>query len=454
MRTGLLLALGLALGGAAPAGPTEPVAGDFNGDQRLGLEDLALLREALGGADLRYDLNGDGRVELGDFFLWADRIGSVPVVAPVDTVALPAPVDSAGAVPDSVKAPEPPPGTAVRPDSSLAAPADTAVLAALPDSPILPVDTALSPPTGLLDSSSLVLPGFPAPADSAAPPVFPPPSPPLPPAYYSFASTPKTTSVWLTQYHIAIHNTPPFGIASLRLQGQPVDFAHPELPLGDWEWFWFVEPGQPQGRAAIKLLEADWDPPQVERRADEVVVRFRRPDTLRRGVELEVAYRLDARRPGFAVEYKITNSSNRFLANPYAMVGFPGFANQQWVVAVAHALSARTPAAPFANFRDEALGLGKADYLLLRQDLDLSGQEEGTLSSKVSLRRAGRTYTVETILMSTSGLSHVYMAHTNKPRYLTSHLYAFLRSMAPGQSRSVAVRYLLSEEAAATGVAR
>jgi hypothetical protein len=573
MRPGLLLGLVLALCGAVPAGPAEPVVGDFNQDQRLGLDDLALLRAALGGADLLYDLNEDGRVDLEDFFSWADLIGSAPVVAvPADTASFPMPAladtaalgtagdslqdgaiaadtaaparpdslpavalpadtaslapswtdsvlspalpDSAvvSVVPDSAMAPLPADTTAppavlldttaqvpalidspaatqapALPDSALVeeVPADTAAqVPALPDSALSPspvrlpanmdlgrisagtllpatpdpgVDSAAGlpgpiPPVPLLPADSTGIPSS-APRDSAVfvPPLVPDtalPPQPLPPTYYAIATTPRTTAVWLTGYTIVLHNVRPFGIASLRLAGQPVDFVHPELPLGDWEWFWFAEPGQPQGRAAIKLLETDWETPQVERGADKVVVRFRRQDVLRPGVEVEVAYHLEARRPEFTVEYRIANHSGRALVRPYLMVGFPGFANQQWVVSVANSLSARTPSTPFANFQNEALALGKPDYLLLRQDLDLVRQEAGELRGKVSLGRAGQTYTVETALVSAAGLSRVYAAHTNKPRYLTSHLYAYLKSLANGQSQSVAVRYTLTKEAA------
>lgn len=347
MSPGILLGLVMALCCAVPAGSTEPMVGDFNQDQRLDQEDLALLRAALGGADPLYDLNGDGRVGLDDFFLWADQF------------------------------------------------------------------QALSPPAE-------------------------------PPPYYALSSTPQTTVVSFTGYTLAVHNRNPFGISSLRLAGQPMDFVHPSLPLGDWEWFWFSDPSQPQGRASIKLLEQTWRPPEVERKEDEVVLRFRRQEVLRRGVEVEVAYYLDARRPEFTVEYTIRNRSGQFLISPYMMVGFPGFANQQWVEEVSTAEKVRRPLRPFANFLAEAEARKVADYLLLRQDWDPQTQAPEVLRGAVVLRGGDQDYTLTTTLAAAAGLKAAYIAHTNKPRYLTSHLYAFLQNLGEGQSRSVAVHYVLS----------
>lgn len=344
MGPGVFLRLSLVLLCAAPAWPA---SGDFNQDQRLDQVDLALLRAALGSADPLYDLNEDGRVDLQDFFRWADQLQALPPLAET-------------------------------------------------------------------------------------------------PPHYALNSTPQTTVVSLTGYTLAVHNRNPFGISSLRLAGQPVDFVHPSLPLADWEWFWFSDPSQPEGQARIKLLEETWQPPEVERHQTGVVLRFRRQDVLRPGVEVEVAYHLDARRPEFTVEYTVRNHSGQFLISPYMMVGFPGFANQQWVEEVSTAEEVRRPQHPFADFLAEAQDRNLADYLLLRQDWNPITQAPGALRGAVVIHGTDRSYTLTTALAAAPALSGAYIAHTNKPRYLTSHLYAFLKSMGEGQSGSVAVRYILS----------
>jgi hypothetical protein len=315
----------------------------------------------------------------------------------------------------------------------------------MPDTALLPSEPILPTPPAAADSTA---------ADSTAlspaiPPFFPPAASPPPfqpvlPAYYAVSTTRQTTTVWLTAYTISIHNANPFGITSLRLKGQPVDFVHPTLPLGDWEWFWFGDPAQSQGQASIKLLEETWQAPQIERGEEEVVLRFRRQNVLRHGVEVEVAYHLNARRPEFTAEYTVRNHSGQFLLSPYMMVGFPGFANQQWVEEVSTAERVRRPQRPFGDFLAEAQGRQLADYLLLRQDWDPQTQDPEALRGTVVLRGGDKKYTLTTTLAAATGLKGAYIAHTNKPRYLTSHLYAYMRSLGGGESRSVGVHYGLS----------
>ncbi len=518
MNLGICLGLGLALCSVVPAGPVEPVAGDFNQDQQLDQADLALLLAAVGSADPLFDLNVDGRVDLEDFFRWADHLEAAPAfasapdsTAPPDSIAaLPSPTDTlalgpvplvvapavdtvavvAGAspIPDSIAALPSPTDTLALgpapPDSpqAVAPPVDTVVVVA--DSSVaavLPVDTAASPPRP--DSAAVLLPSraqLPAnmdpqrlsavlpppdhldtvPTESSVSPLPPAPPPPLlpegavvlpdsarpfqsvPVAYYAVTTTRHTTAVHLTGYTVAIHNANPFGISSLRLVGQSVDFAHPSLPLGDWEWFWFSDSERSQ--AKVKLLEQRWQTPEVARSDTGVVLRFRRRDVLRRGIEVEVRYHLDARRPEITAEYTIRNHSGQPLLSPYMMVGFPGFANQQWVEQVSTAEKVRRPLRPYADFLAEAQARKLTDYLLLRQDWNPQTQAPEALQGSVALRAAGRTYTLTTTLAGASGLIGAYIAHTNKPRYLTSHLYAFLDSLGDGQSGSVAVRYVLA----------
>lgn len=490
MRPGVILGLVAALYCAAPAGLDAAPTGDFNQDQRLDQQDLDLLRAALGSADPAYDLSGDGWVDLEDFFRWADQRGAAGPAdstaaadsltaplpeLPAETTPAPAPADTVAALADTARVAGVPADTvSAGPDSSqvVAMPADTVQVTAPADTVAadtsqdgLPAAdaTASPPPSGPAAAPplvavpmpanmdplrlGLVLPGpsLPGPADSAGAAPLPPALPPFQPApagYIAVTTTKQTTTVWLTSYTIAIRNSNPFGISSLRLSGQPVDFVHPALPLGDWEWFWFSDPTL--GQAKIKLLEEAWQAPEVARSDTGVVLRFRRQDVLRRGVEVEVAYYLDARRPEFTAEYTVHNHSGQFLVRPYMMVGFPGFANQQWVEEVATAEKARRPQRPFADFRAEAKARQLTDYLLLRQDWDPEHQPPEVLQGAVVLRAAGHTYSLHTRLVGTSGLRGGYIAHTNKPRYLTSHLYAFFANMGQGQSQRLAVRYALS----------
>ena len=48
---------------------------DFDGSGRVDLRDFFLFADAFGGSLSRYDLNSDGRVDLLDFFIFADSFG-------------------------------------------------------------------------------------------------------------------------------------------------------------------------------------------------------------------------------------------------------------------------------------------------------------------------------------------------------------------------------------------
>ena len=52
------------------------LAGDFNGDGKVDLFDFFLFADAFGGTDPEFDLTDDGIVNLFDFFLFADAFGS------------------------------------------------------------------------------------------------------------------------------------------------------------------------------------------------------------------------------------------------------------------------------------------------------------------------------------------------------------------------------------------
>ena len=265
------------------------------------------------------------------------------------------------------------------------------------------------------------------------------------PVIYTTASTSLNTTLQFPTHRIVVQNGRPFGIMSLRLAGQPVDFVHPTLPMGDWEWFRFERPDTPGKQFITKLIQPEWRVPVVERQADQVVLRFGRKDIFQEGIFLYVTYRLRADRPEFAIEYEIRNQSVDHLDKPYVMLGFPGFSDHRWISQVAIGTRVRPVKPPHFNFFSEAQAEGKVEYLLLRQDVDPRGSER-ELMNVLSLQMGPTTYTLTVFYDADSSLRRVYSAHTNKPRYLTSHLYAFLTRMAPGESRSLTVHYKLSIE--------
>lgn len=270
------------------------------------------------------------------------------------------------------------------------------------------------------------------------------PAPILPePVAYTAASSRRITTLQFLTHRIAVQNGRPFGIVSLRLSGQPVDFVHPTLPMGDWEWFWFERPDFPGERVAAKLVQTEWNAPEIDRRADQVVLRFGQRDIFLEGIYLDVTYRLRADRPEFAIEYEVHNHSVDRLEKPYAMLGFPGFSDHRWISQVATGTGVRPVKPPFFNFQAEARAEGRAVYLLLRQDMNPRASDR-ELRNALSVQIGPKTYTLTVNYIAGQGLEWVYSAHANKLRYLTSHLYAFLTGMAPGESRSLTVHYKLT----------
>jgi hypothetical protein len=52
------------------------LVGDFNGDGRVNLYDFFMFADAFGGTDPEFDLTGDGKVNLSDFFVFTDAFGT------------------------------------------------------------------------------------------------------------------------------------------------------------------------------------------------------------------------------------------------------------------------------------------------------------------------------------------------------------------------------------------
>ncbi|MBI2501817.1 MAG: hypothetical protein HYW07_01120 [Candidatus Latescibacteria bacterium] len=268
-----------------------------------------------------------------------------------------------------------------------------------------------------------------------------PPSSPALPLPYALEESASGVTCSFPDYRIGLQYGEPFGIVSLQLKDQPWDFVHPQLPVGDWEWFWFQEEGRADTLKA-KLIQPAWDPPQIQTSPAEVVLRFRRAEVLKPGILLQVEYRLRAAEPAFTIEYSIDNGSTLTLKNPYVMVGFPGFTDHAWINSVANARSLRQPLRPHANFLEEARDQGLAEYPLLRDDTALA--EDRPLKGIVGISLLGVTYLLETTYAPGPGLRRIFSAHVNKPGYLTSHLYVSMEDLAPGAGQSLALRYELT----------
>ena len=261
---------------------------------------------------------------------------------------------------------------------------------------------------------------------------------------YVVETTGRETTLLFPHYTMVVQHGNPFGIASLKMTGQRADFAHQELPLGDWEWFKIDLDNKQQW---LKLIMPEWDSPTVELYDDHVIVRFFRRDAIESDVVLGVEYRIELDRPEFDIQYSIRNFSSETLTAPYVMLGFPGFSNHGQVSAIETALDHRVPAPPHDNFRDEAIAVGKDEYLLLRHDVYPRLNPRDILKGVVSIAEEGRVFSLESSFDPDGTYTHVYSAHTNKPRYLTSHAYVYLANIPRGQERDLTIHYTLSSAA-------
>jgi hypothetical protein len=340
-RSAVCLALSACLGVAAGAQPLS--LADFDDDGIVDGADLDLLRQHLGTQERRFDLDGDGRVGMGDLFAFAD-------VAP----------------------------------TRLHRPAE-----------------------------------------------------PLP---YSVRASQTEVFLALGDMDVRLRHGAPHGISSLKLRGQWEDFAHPTLTLADWEWLIYDAPVRQETRH--KLLDAQWAAPHVTRRRDGVDVVYRRD--LADGVQAEAAFHFPASGQAFRVDYGVHNGTERSLTGLYLMVGLPGFSNHGAVTQVASAQEQRRPRWPERTFLGEAFERDLSDYLLLKHEAR-SGASEG-LKGSLELTDPSGTYRLASYFLSGPTVRRVYSAHTNKPRYLTSHLYVTLRDLPPGRSAHVSVHHVLSRD--------
>ena len=260
---------------------------------------------------------------------------------------------------------------------------------------------------------------------------------------FSIEASDRKATLSFPDYTMAIQYREPFGMVALKMAGQKSDFVHHRLPLGDWEWF---KIDLNKRGSWLKLIMPDWNDPEVEVDGDVVVFRFYQRDAIVAGITLEVEYRIQIDRPEFDIEYSIHNSSWISLTAPYVMLGFPGFSNHGEISSIQTALQDRVPENPHDNFLDEALEVGKEEYLLLRHDTYPRLDPTGALKGTISIAESGRIFTLESSLVPDESYTYVYSAHTNKPGYLTSHLYAFLEDIPRGQTTRVTIHYALSRE--------
>ncbi|MBU10233.1 MAG: hypothetical protein CME13_19945 [Gemmatimonadetes bacterium] len=256
------------------------------------------------------------------------------------------------------------------------------------------------------------------------------------PLLYRIIETSQSLSLHFEQYSVTLQHGRPFGLTSLRMTGQPGDFVHSELPLADWEWFWF---DVRTGRRDVKLLQPTWIAPRAETHPGHVEVTYRRRNVLLEGIDLRVSYRFYVQRPVFHVTYQIDNTSRQTISEPYVMLGFPGFPNQPMITGVSDTERHRT--ARWGNFGDEALSDGRTNYLLLRHD---AARRPQGMRGGLEMHTQQGLYTLTTYYLADPQVRRAYTAHTNKPRYLTSHLYVTLADLPPQRSHQLRIHYIMA----------
>ena len=272
----------------------------------------------------------------------------------------------------------------------------------------------------------------------------------------------RHTFVDFSRYQTVLQHGNPFGIVSLSMQGEPVGFSHPDLPLGDWEWFWYDADGKTNERKHFKLLDTKWSDPRIETDAElfyeksAILIRdwpdpkieidaattelfYEKKNVLLPGLDLGVTYRF-GRVDTFCVSYSITNYTGELLPQPYMMIGFPGFTDHESVSAVSIGSEKRVPIYPFSSFSQEAALAGRKEYSLLHEDFDDTTGSRLTATVTV-LSSAGSYHTLQVTLLSNNHIARVSADHIIKARYMTSHLYILLDDLRSNDNYTVDVSY-------------
>ena len=253
----------------------------------------------------------------------------------------------------------------------------------------------------------------------------------------------ESVTVMSPLYLIKIQFGRPFGIVLLKTITQPRNFAHSELPLADWEWFWFDDDGGGNPNKQIKLIQSIWDPPTVEEGSASVQLLFTRDEILNDlHFSLEVEYILCPDRR-FEVVYRVRNNSRQPVAKPYAMVGFPGFSDPAWINEVGGSVETRMPLSPFQNFKQEILSQNRAESTLLWAEWTAGSPD--TLRAELTVKAIGGTYELQATYVPDDDVDQVSAGHVVKPAYLTSHLYVTFKDIPPEMSRSLRIHYRLRD---------
>lgn len=264
---------------------------------------------------------------------------------------------------------------------------------------------------------------------------------------FTHYSSSQATTLLMPEYEVVVSYGAPFGISSLKMKDQQLDFVNrARLSFGtqgiiaDWEWFKIQVNGREEW---LKLKAPYWPSPEIDLSDEQAALRFTRANAILDGIDLEVEFVFAADRPAFDVTYTIRNGTDQVLVEPYTMLGFPGFPNYNRVIEVATAERSRRPRPPHRYYRQEADAVGGEKLLLLHDVLPLTGDIE-ELYASVVMQEGSRFFTLETAFTPTFDYTRVYSAHTNKPGYLTSHLYSFYDSILPGSERSATLRYVMT----------
>jgi hypothetical protein len=390
--------------------------GDLDDNGRVDTGDLAVLVQAYGSTDPAYDLNGDGQANFQDALTLIERIptGDFNGDSQADTDDLALLVKAYGSD-DLIY------------DLSCDGQVD------FQDALIFIDRFKPSPPpkeTGTPDTST---------DESAEEQV----DLSTPAPKYLYWTSPNSLTFAFAEYIIIISKGSPFGIVSLRLLEQRTNFVPSRDPavLADWEWFRIDVDGKQEW---LKLITPGWDEPIIDLGDEIARVRFLRQDAITQGIILGVEYEFSTRRPEFDVRYFIVNDSGQTLQQPYVMLGFPGFPNFSSIVEVGTAFETRTPRAPFDNFRDEAVDVNLSEYPLLYHNA-LPGVLPEELKASIVVADGDRLFELETTYAPTNSYSSLRSAHTNKPDYLTSHLYATFFNIPQNRQQAITVHYALSE---------
>lgn len=250
-------------------------------------------------------------------------------------------------------------------------------------------------------------------------------------------------------HRVAVSYADGLGIRSFKLSGQETDFPHLQYPVGDWEWFSLeVPPASSSGvhaELSAKLISVPWQSPDVHHGDKSFMLVFRRKDVVRAGIDLAVRMEVALEEPRVDISYVVHNGSGGTLTDPYMMVGLPGFLRHLWVSAVETGADERREAVPADSaFAWEAIRSGLSEVTLLQDEVRPADGDLRPLQGVAEIVEGGTTYRLTSTYLPDANVRRARSAHTNKPAYLTSHLYVYLDHIGAGESRTITVTHELS----------